>query len=120
MEKGDPARSICFSWPLGMRQGSSGRKVGEGIWLPRTESSCRNRGYISLGAKISAKAPDPISNGNIPFSSYLSKIFYIYLFAYFFILFIVFTYMCVGTLPQCMCLRTCGNWFSSQRVGPGY
>lgn len=27
---------LPFSWPLGLRQGSFGRQVEEGIWLPRT------------------------------------------------------------------------------------
>lgn len=39
---------LPFSWPLSLRQGSFGREVGEGIWLPRTGSSCCNTDDLVL------------------------------------------------------------------------
>lgn len=117
---------IClpFSWPLGLRPGSLGRKVGEGIWLPRPGNGCCNIEDIPLCAKIRTQAPDPVSNGIIPLSSYLPRIFCVYLLVYSFMYLLIFIYCihvyCVGILPKCMCLRTCGSWFSSQHMGPGW
>lgn len=95
---------VClpFSWPLGLRQGSFGSKVGEGIWLPRTGNSC-NTDDIPLGAEIRTQAPDPVSNGVIPLSSFLSRIFCVYLLPYSFMYLLIFIYCiyvyCVGILP---------------------
>lgn len=96
---------VClpFSWPLGLRPGSFGRKVGEGIWLPRTGNGYCNTDDIPLGAEIRAQAPDPFSNGVIPLPSCLSRIFCVYLLAYSFMYLLSFIYCisvyCVGILP---------------------